>query len=148
MKPFDLRAEPNGWSAARVGVFGEGERVRKHIDMRKRYGNGIQRSALSPAANYPPSSKTSLLPLPINPAEIASLITPRNILLRALCNITYRGMPRLLQTDRRHEITIAFPIQDTLRNSNHSAMICMYIRSSRQDNLLFLPSFPCIVTYT
>lgn len=60
-----------------VGRGGLRGRARKHIDMGKRYENGIQRSALSPKANYP---------LPFS--RIALLIIWRNILLQALCNIT------------------------------------------------------------
>lgn len=72
MKPFDLRVRRNG--RCRGGLRGWRG---KHIDMGKRYENGIQRSALSPTANYP---------LPFS--RIALLIIWRNILLQALCNIT------------------------------------------------------------
>lgn len=92
MKPFDLRTGPNGRSG---GVAGEEpEEERKHIDMGKRYGNGIQRSALSPASQLPsvvrlpPSACSSPSPSSGHTREeIALLITRRNVLFQALCNI-------------------------------------------------------------
>lgn len=100
---------------------------RKHIDMGKRYGNGIQRSALSPASQLPSVVRPPpLSACPLSPPsgrtreEIALLITRRNVLFRALCNIANRGVLRLLRTDWRRKIVAAFAIRDTLRDSDRS----------------------------
>lgn len=81
MKPFDLRAGPNGQSEGR-GVAGEepGEE-RKHIDMGKRYGNGIQRSALSPASQLPSVVRPSPSACPPSPSFPAILAKRSRYLL-------------------------------------------------------------------
>lgn len=76
----------------------ESSRGRKHIDMGKRYGNGIQRSALSPASQLPsvvrlhPPSPLPRPPPTLPPTFPAIPAKKSHYLLleetfRALCNI-------------------------------------------------------------
>jgi len=128
---------PYGAKWAVGGCRGGGTGGREeHIDMGKRYGNGIQRSALSLASQLP--SVVRLPPSTCSPSrssgytreEIALLITRRNVLFQTLCNIANRGILRLLRTDWRRKIAAA------CRDSRHLARFGSF-EGVRRENFLF-----------
>jgi len=101
VKPFDLRAGPNGWSGA-TGV--SRGRYQEGGEETYRYGEALRQRNTEERiiAGKPTTLRRPTIPLlfsllpsfPAIPAKRkALLITRRNILRRALCNIANRGVP-------------------------------------------------------
>lgn len=171
MKPFDLRAGPNGWfgvsrGCCKRGGTGEGEEtyrygeVLRQRNIEERIIAGKPTTLLRRTTPWPPTLSPTFPAIPARRDRI-TYYTRRNIPFGALCNIATRMESR----DYSEPIDDAksrprFAIRDTLRGSNHSGMRderalhfrtsrmhkCIYTRYIRACPRMNAPGFPAALT--